>query len=291
MVANPAAGRGRAARLIPGVARALASAGVEHRILVSRSPSDAQHLARCAAEEGSAVVAALGGDGLVGMVANGVVGTDAALAVIPGGNGNDFSRALGLDRRHPIRAALLLRSPRIAEIDAARVSAGSDTRIYMNVAGAGFDSEVSETANRMRMRAMGSVRYAVAVVSTLRAFTPARFDLSIDGTERAITGMLVAVGNGGCYGGGMRVCPDASLSDGELEVCIIGAMGRAEFLRAFPSVFRGAHVSHPKVTMLRGKQVQIRADRAAQVYADGEQVGPLPAAFEVLPRAIKVVVP
>ena len=265
--------------------------GQSHRVHISAGPGEPEQLARDAALSGSDIVVALGGDGLVGMVANGLIGTDSAMAVVPGGNANDFSRALGLDRKRPLGSLGLLADPRFIDVDAVRVSTSRAIQHYVGVAAVGFDSAVNEAANSMDTRLTGTAKYVAAVFRTLRSFVPADFEIVTDGRSHQMRAMMVALGNCRSYGGGMRVCPDASLSDGELEVCIIGAMGRAEFLRAFPSVFRGAHVSHPKVTMLRGKQVQIRADRAAQVYADGEQVGPLPAAFEVLPRAIKVVVP
>jgi diacylglycerol kinase (ATP) len=103
--------------------------------------------------------------------------------------------------------------------------------------------------------------------------------------------MLIAVGNGRSYGGGMHVCPSASLTDGILDVCVVGRMSKGAFLRAFPRVFRGTHVTHPMVTMLKGTKIEISADRHFEVYADGEPAGPLPAVFEVVERALKVAVP
>src|SRR5204863_7968883 len=106
-----------------------------------------------------------------------------------------------------------------------------------------------------------------------------------------LSGMLIAVGNGESYGGGMRVAAGAALDDGLLQVCVVGGMSRGAFLRAFPRVFRGTHVTHPKVTMLRGARVEIAADRAFGVYADGERSVPLPAVFEVVPGSLRVAVP
>jgi diacylglycerol kinase (ATP) len=106
-----------------------------------------------------------------------------------------------------------------------------------------------------------------------------------------LRGMLLAIGNGVSYGGGMKITPGASLTDGLLDVTVIGAMSKPQFLANFPKVFRGTHVSHPKVTTLRGKSFEVSADRGLEVYADGEHVGPLPATFEVVPKALRVVVP
>jgi diacylglycerol kinase (ATP) len=276
--------------LIPQVRGELTRLGVDHELVVSGGPDEPVFLARNAARQGSAVVAALGGDGLTSMVANGMLDSDAALGIIPCGNGNDFSRTLGLDRRHPLAALRAFTSPRWVDIDVVRITTASGSRCYLNVAGAGFDSEVNEAANRMH-RLSGTSRYLAALAGTLRRFEPARFDLVVDGSKLSVAAMLVAVGNGRSYGGGMRVCPGASLSDGAVEMCVIGAMRRVQFIVNFPKVFRGTHVTHPKVSILAGSQVELSADRELRVYADGEPAGSLPARFEVLRSALKVVVP
>jgi diacylglycerol kinase (ATP) len=290
VVVNPTSGRGRAARVLPRVRDALLDLGVDADVQVSSGPEQPPILARRAVEDGAEVVAAMGGDGMAGMVASALIGSKAALAVIPTGTGNDFSRMLGIDRRKPLDAIRLLVDPEIREIDVVRVTGGGREALYVNVAGAGFDSEVTETANRMTWGIQGTAKYVVAVVKTLSVWTAAQFDVVVDGRRESLSGMLVAVGNGRSYGGGMKVCPDASLTDGLLDVCVVGGMPRTEFLRAFPSVFRGTHVKHPKVRMRRGARVEIAADRPFHVYADGDRSVPLPATFEVLPRELRVLV-
>jgi diacylglycerol kinase (ATP) len=278
--------------MIPGVREAMGELGPGSELRISDGPDDAPRLAREASEQGADVVAAMGGDGMVGMVATALIGTNVALGVIPTGTGNDFARLLGIDRRKPVAAARGLSAPRLIDIDAVHLSAGDgSTRYFVNVAGAGFDSEVNETANRMRTRVQGTAKYVAAVLTTLRTFTPAAFEVAVDGDRTTLSGMLVAVGNGRSYGGGMHVCPSASLTDGILDVCVVGGMSKGAFIRAFPRVFRGTHVSHPKVTMLRGSKIEISADRPFDVYADGEPAGPLPAVFEVAPGALRVAVP
>ena len=116
----------------------------------------------------------------------------------------------------------------------------------------------------------------------------ARFELVLDGWAQRLEGWLVAVANGPSYGGGMRVAPRASLADGLLDVVVIGAIGKAEFLRTFPKVFSGAHVEHPAVAVHRASRVDLDADRTLAVYADGEPAGTLPATFEVRPAAVTV---
>lgn len=290
VVANPAAGRGRGSRLIPKVHALLSSLGLDHTMHVCASPDDPERLARDAAASGSTIVAALGGDGQVGLCANGLLGTGAALAVIPAGTGNDFARALGLDRKDPLGAARLLASPKLRTIDVVRVSTGGGERHYVNVGGTGFDAEVNEHANGVRFL-KGTPKYIYSTFVTLGRFKGARFIVTVDGNRREVAGMMVAVGNAISYGGGMRITPDAELDDGLLDLCVIGEVSKLEFIRTFPKVFGGRHVAHPKVTMLKGRQIEISADRPLQVYGDGERVGPLPATFSVVPGALRVVVP
>ena len=288
VVANPTAGRGKSGRLIGKVDRILTEIGVEHEVRVSNSAEDLGRLAHEAGEQGANVVAVLGGDGSVGLAANGLLGTNAALAVLPAGTGDDFATAIGAKRLEA--ATRLLADPTIRPIDVVRVTTGAESRYFVNVAGAGFDSEVNETANGMNTTLGATGTYVAAILRTLPRFVPAAFHLQLDDRALEVHAMLVVVGNSTTYGGGMKVTPTALLNDGQLDICIVGAMRTGAFLRAFPRVFRGTHVSHPKVTMLRSTTIKLEADRRVNVYADGERVGPLPAVFEVLPGALPVVV-
>jgi diacylglycerol kinase (ATP) len=288
VVANPAAGHGKAGTLIGRVASQLHTLGIDHQVRVSESAAELEDLAHRAAEEGADIVAVLGGDGSVGAAANGLVGTAAALAILPAGTGDDFAKAVGPAKLEA--AARLLAVPDIREVDLLKVTAGAQERYVVNIAGAGFDSEVNETANAMSIRLGGTGTYIVAVLRTLRRFVPASYAIEVDGERVTTDAMLVVVGNSRSYGGGMRVLPDARIDDGLLDVCIVHALSAPAFLRAFPRVFRGTHVSHPKVTMLRGRRVTAEANRRIQVYGDGERIGSLPAIFEIRPDALRLVV-
>jgi diacylglycerol kinase (ATP) len=275
VVANPTAGGGKAGRLIGKVDSILRDLRVEHRILVTDSPAEMEASCRREAEAGASIVAVIGGDGTVSCAANGLAG-------------DDFARAIGVSRFDT--AVKRLAAPHIVRLDVVRVTAAGSARCFVNVAGAGFDSEVNETANAMRIRLGGTVTYLLALVSTLRRFTPAHYVVTIDGDRTELDAMLVVVGSGISYGGGMKVLPDSALDDGELDVCIVEALSRLDFLRAFPKVYTGSHGSHPKVRLMRARAVSVEANRAIQVYADGERIGPLPAAFDVMPDALSVVV-
>jgi len=288
VLANPTAGRGKAGRLIGRVTAELNALGIDHRIRVSESAADLERLAREAAGSGVDIVAVLGGDGSVGAAANGLVGSRTALAPLPAGTGDDFAKAIGPGRLDA--ATRLLAAPDIRDVDVVQVTAGEQQRCYVNIAGAGFDSEVNETANAMSLKLGATGTYVAAVLKTLRRFVPAHYEIDVDGQRTVTDAMLVVVGNSRSYGGGMRVFPDARIDDGLLEVCIVHALSTPAFLRAFPRVFRGTHTTHPKVTMLRGIRVSVEANRRIQVYADGERVGSLPAVFEIRPAALRLVV-
>ena len=288
VVANPTAGRGKAGRRIGTVGSTLRSLRVDHEIRVAGSPQEMKENCRSLGEGGAEIVAVLGGDGTASCAANGLLGTGAALAVLPTGTGDDFAHAIGAGS---FRESIgLLANPKTIPIDVVRVDVGGQTRCFLNIAGAGFDSEVNETANSMTVNLGGTGTYVAAMLKTLSRFSPARYDLTIDGAPATVDAMLVVVGNGPSYGGGMRVLPHASLVDGALAMCVVEALSKSAFLRAFPRVYVGRHATHPKVRMMRARAVTVEANRGLQVYADGERVGPLPARFEVMPAALPVVV-
>jgi diacylglycerol kinase (ATP) len=288
VVANPAAGHGKAGRLIGKVTTGLHRLGVAHDIRVSESGADLERLARGAAEEGARIVAALGGDGTASLAANGILGTGAALAALPAGTGDDFAKAIGAGKLET--AIELLANPKTADLDVIAITTGAAKRHFVNIAGAGFDSEVNETANGMTVKLGATGTYLAALVKTLSRFSPAAFTIQVDDERMQLDAMLVEIGSGRWTGGGMRVLPRAVMNDGLLDVCIVESLSKPAFLRAFPRVFIGSHTTHPKVRMRTGTRVQVEANRRVLVYADGELIGALPAIFEIDPGALPVVV-
>lgn len=172
-----------------------------------------ERAAREAADSGAeVVVVALGGDGHVSACANALIGTGVPLAIVPTGTGNDFPRRLGLDHRRPLRSFALIEHGSRRSVDAVRIEGAGWIRHYVCVAGAGFDSATNAVANTMR-HLRCTARYLVALLRTLRTFTPAEFHVTTDDEELRLDAMMVAVANAASYGGGMRVCPDALVDD------------------------------------------------------------------------------
>jgi diacylglycerol kinase (ATP) len=286
LVVNPSSGRGKGRALGATAADRLRSLGCDVEVFESRS---AAHLSELGADASArhSVVAALGGDGTVALVAQGVIGTSAALAIVPGGTGNDLAANLGYPRKDALAACGIIAAGRRRRIDVGRIEGN---RAFLCVAGGGFDSEVNREANAIK-RLRGPAVYLVAVLRTLRRFSPATFTVTLDDASKEFRGFFVAVGNAASYGGGMRITPDASLDDGVFDVCLVGEMSKPALFGQLPRLFSGGHVRHRAVEIARAKRVTIAADRAFSLYADGEEIGPLPATLTVDPSALEVVAP
>jgi YegS/Rv2252/BmrU family lipid kinase len=244
----------------------------------------ARELARAARDAGE-IVAAMGGDGIIGAVAGELRDGRGLLAVLPGGRGNDFARKLGISP-DPVQACELLETGverRIDVVDAAGVT-------FLGILSAGIDSDVNAIANATRLP-LGTNVYAYGVLRALSRWRPASWEIEVDGVARGFRGYSVAVSNSGVFGGGMWLVPDASVQDGMLDVVLIADQSRLSYLRGLPRVFKGTHLQDPAVTLLRGREISFRADRPFTAYADGDPVSALPLTARVLPGALRVVMP
>jgi diacylglycerol kinase (ATP) len=292
VVVNAAAGRGRSRRRLPRVLDHIAGAsGLDDLVTCpTTDPAQARRVAAEAFAAGRGVVAC-GGDGTVVNLAMVAAESDGVLAIVPTGSGNDFARALGIDGVTAAVDALRHETIRAVDLGRARTADGTTTW-FTTVAHTGFDAAANRWANGVRVTG-GTPLYVLAVLRTLVTYHRARRVVTVDEERLETDGWLVAVANSAFYGGGMMIAPDASLDDGRLDVCLVGAVGRAGFVRAFPRVFRGRHVTHPRVTMRRGTRVTIESADPDDVglWAAGEHIGPLPAELTVVAGAVRVVVP
>ncbi|CAM5379559.1 hypothetical protein SAVIM338S_01668 [Streptomyces avidinii] len=285
---NPTAGRGRGAHAAQPAASALRDAGFSVRTVVGADAPDALARLRAAVREGTGAVVAVGGDGMVSLALQAVAGTLVPLGVVAVGTGNDFARAMGLPVRDPARAGRLaaeaLKGGRIRDVDLGRVDGGT---WYGTVLCSGFDSRVNDRGNRMRLP-VGKFKYDLAMIAELAAFRPLRYRITLDdGPAVETEAALVAVGNGSSYGGGMRICAGAEPDDGLFDVTVVGDCSRTTLLKVFPRVYRGTHLSHPKVTVHRAAKVTLEA-AGSSAYADGEPLGPLPVTAVCEPSALRL---
>lgn len=288
LLVNPSAGGGRAGRLAEPVERALSD---DHRLSVrrqlTRDLDHARQIAGAAAAAGE-VVAVLGGDGLIGAAADALRHVPGALlGVLPGGRGNDLARVLGIPA-DPVAACAVIAAGNAAPLDLGELAGGG---AFVGIASVGFDSEANRLANEAPSF-LGGLVYGYGALRALAAWRPARFQITVDGQEVGFSGYTVGACNSKAYGGGMYAAPHASLSDGMLDVVYLEDISKWRFLtRILPKIFKGTHVQEPTVHVLRGKNLEISAERPFTVYADGDPIGRLPARITALPAAVRVLVP
>jgi len=282
LVVNPAAGGGRGARKLPLVEAALSA----HDVVVTptRSLEHADELVAAALAE-DRVVVAMGGDGIVGRVAGAVCAGGGVMGVIPGGRGNDFCRSVGIPL-DPVAACAVISSGVASPVDLGYANGTA----FIGIASIGFDSEVQERVLASRLP-LGQLVYLYGSLATVFSWKPAHFTCTVDGAPLVVEGWSVAVANTGMYGGGMKLAPSASVTDGLLDVVTSSTTSRMTFLRALPKVFKGTHVDEPSVSVRTAKTVTLDADRPFRVFADGDPVATVPCTITVRPAALQVILP
>ena len=285
LLTNPSAGKGKGTRTAALVLPRLREAGFVVRDLTGRDADEALDLARQCVADGVDSLVVCGGDGMVHLALQAVVGSPTSLGIVPAGTGNDVARYLGISRSDPQRAADVIVGSRTRTIDVARVG----STYFVTVLAAGFDALVNERANKMAWP-RGQMRYNLATLAELRVFRPLPYTLCLDGRTLHREAMLVAVGNGPSFGGGLRITEGAEIDDGWLDVVVIGPMSKLELVRTYPKLYTGGHVRHPQYEHHRVRSVTVAAPGIVG-YADGERLGTLPLTVDVVPRALHVLTP
>ena len=289
LIINPTADKRRGAALGAEVAARLLAEGHEVLDLSGETAASARQHAQAGIASGLDVLAVTGGDGTVNLGVNLCAGTDTILAIVAAGTGNDIARSLQLPVHDAKAAAEVIASGRVRAIDAGRhIDASGVSHWFAGVLGTGFDSMVNERANTWPWP-RGRMRYNLAIARELPVFRPIPYVVEVEGVRHSTQAMLVAVGNGPSYGGGMMVCPDASFEDGMFDILVVHQISTLEFLKVFPKVFSGKHIGHPAVQILRGREVRLEASGIIG-YADGERFASLPMTCQVVPAALNVLV-
>jgi diacylglycerol kinase (ATP) len=282
LLTNPTAGKGKHGHVHDEALRRMREAGLVVRDLQGRDADEALDLARQCVEDGVEALVVCGGDGMVHIAVQAVATSSTALGIIPAGTGNDVARYFDIPRKDPSSAADKVIAGRTRTIDLAR----SGSRYFVTVLAAGFDAVVNERANRMTWP-KGQMRYNIATLAELRVFEPLPYTLQIDDRRLELDAMLVAVGNGPSFGGGLRITEGALLDDGMLDVVIIKPMSKPGLIRTYPKLFKGTHVTHPQYEHHLARSVTVAAPGIVS-YADGERFGPLPLTVECAPGALTV---
>lgn len=281
---NPTAGKGRGRRLAPIAIEALGDNNVHVDVVQGRNRDEALEILDSKVKGGVDAVVAIGGDGTVSLALQCLAGTQTPLGVVALGTGDDVARQHGLARRDPLAAVAAIVAGRTTPVDVAKVTHGAGTTWFLTALASGFDSEVNEVANRMSWP-RGDARYVAAMLRLLPRFSATDYVITVDGMSLSRRAMLVAVGNGPSYGGGMLVCPDARTDDDQLAITVVNEVSRRQFLRLFPKVYRGAHTDHPAVEVFTGREIELQS-HGRSAWADGERISDLPVSITSLQAGV-----
>ena len=295
VIANPRSGRGRVGQELPELERQLNTRRFRYRLVETTGPGHATEIAREALRAGDRFLVAVGGDGTVHEVVNGMIENDrpvaegAVLGLVAAGSGSDFARTFGLPQ-DAARASKHLEGDRLYPIDVARLDYTEDgrtvTRYVPNIAEAGLGGAVVRRAERLP-RWLGRSRYFWAFWLTVGKYRTSRVSVRADRREFEGRATNVVVANCQFYGGGMKISPRSYPGDGLLDVQVcIGP--KSDAFTLIPKIYRGEHLPHPNIKEMRGKVITVEAERPLPIEADGEVLGTTPATFTVLPEVISL---
>lgn len=290
IIVNPTAGNGRAGDLLPGIKKYFSSAGCNFSIYLTSAPGEAVAVSRRSILEGYDVVVAVGGDGTVNEVVNGLASaevpgeTPGLLGVIPGGTGNDFAEALEIPP-NLTEACRILFQAEFTSIDLGQVI----DRYFVNVVGVGFDGAVSHTVNQISKFLPGSSSYILAALKNLFFYQTQPVEIHLDDRKLQCTPLLIAVGNGRSYGGGMQVVPGAVMDDGYFDICIIEDLPRMKVIPNLARVFSGQHTEMEEVSIYRSRRVKLKASEPLPLHIDGEDFCSREMEFTLRSSSLKVI--
>ncbi|NQT31310.1 MAG: diacylglycerol kinase family lipid kinase [Deltaproteobacteria bacterium] len=297
VIVNPAAGAFSTRRKWLIISKLLNRIGLPFDFEYTEGVGHAIELARLAASNGYRYLVAVGGDGTVNEVANGILrSTNAStteLGIVSTGTGSDFIRSVGISRDYTTACSALTGSRRLSiDVGVVEYQSKGQTleRYFINAAGVGFDAAIVRETERLPKFFGGTIPYVAGMLRTLISYKNKPVVVRVGDEVENYRVLNMAVANGGYFGGGMHIAPDAELCDSLLDVVIIGDMGKLELLKEFPTIYKGTHINHPKVTVKKGSNISIESSEPMLVYADGESLGECPASFRVVPGALSLVV-
>lgn len=292
VIVNPASASGSTGEAWPQIASDLRSQFGPFHALFTQYRGDAAALASEAARKGAKFIIACGGDGTISEVANGILssGKDVELGILPSGTGGDFRRTLEIPSQSRA-AARVLRTGRTVRIDVGRVSFvdHEDTvamRYFLGVASCGMSTEVIQRVKARR------VSFAASLLQTALRTVPIHLVVQLDDSqERRLVVSNLCVANARYFGGGMKIAPDAKLTDGKFDIVGVGDLSTLKLFTSAPKVYLGSHLSMPEVSHALARKITVRpADRSAEISleVDGELPGKLPATFQIIPETLRV---
>lgn len=286
IIVNPTAGRGRTKELLPAMEEALKAKLIPYELHLTHNPGHATELAKDLVAAGAEIVGAAGGDGTVHEVINGLVGSNATLAVLPTGTGNDLARALNIPLEITAAINTLSTSP-VRKMDYGLDVDGA----FSVILGLGFTAKVMEHVNKHKDFLRGSMAIAAAVVKVVHTLESAEMEIVMDGCRITRKTVAVFVMNSCWTGGGMYVTPEAKLNDGVFHVCLLNELGKLELLRLLPKVYTGGHVGHRAVEFFTCKEISITTATPMTKLFDGNVYGYTPLKASITPSGLAVLSP
>jgi len=297
LIVNPTAGAGRTAKKWPYIKALLKNTGLRFEHDITEAPGHAIELAKSAVNKGYKLVVSVGGDGTINEIVNGIYATgdmkDVELGIIGTGTGSDYIRTIGVSKYYQESCHHLM-NPMKKSVDLGLVEFTDNgqpaKRIFANFAGLGFDAEVVKATTRKFKNFGGKPAYLMGLLSTFATYKNRNIHITMNGQSEDRKVCTIVMSNGKYGGGSMLLAPDADPSDGLFDVIIIGDVTKPDLLRSLPRIYKGTHLTHPKVTVRRTDLITISSDEPMAIQADGDLVGEAPARFTVLPSALNILV-
>jgi diacylglycerol kinase (ATP) len=297
VIVNPAAGAGKTYHKWPQIKHTLNSIGLRFEDKVTEAPGHAIELAKAAAKEGYDLVVAIGGDGTLNEVVNGLYEAgslgDVTLGIVSTGTGSDYVRTVGTPHNYEDACRCFMKPRKlVTDVGVAEYSKNGTAvkRLFINFAGIGFDAEIVR-ATTQRFKALGSVpSYMMGLLSTFLNYKNQEVSINLDGklSDKKICTVIVSHGRYG--GGGMLVAPNADPTDGLFDVTVIDNINKVDLLWSFPKIYKGTHLTHPRVSTRKAGEIVLKPVQKMSLQADGELLGETPARFSVLPDKLSIAI-
>ncbi|MDD3678223.1 MAG: diacylglycerol kinase family protein [Dehalococcoidales bacterium] len=295
VIVNPVAGSKTTYRKWPMINELLQSGGMPFEYQYTEGIGHAIELAREATASGYQFLVAVGGDGTVNEVANGIMlskdASEATIGIISTGTGGDFIRTAGITKDY-VKACASLHEIKKRMIDVGVVEYVKDgqpcQRYFINSAGIGFDAQAIEASSRLPKIFGGTVPYVLGLLQAVVSYRNRDINVCLGEMcdERKVLTMVMA--NGCYFGGGMCIAPQADIYDGFFDVVCVGDINKFDLLKTFPKIYKGTHITHPMVKIERASSVSIKSTEKVVIQADGEFLGECPASFRIIPAALSL---
>jgi len=301
VIVNPESNQGRTKKRWKHIREALKSFIKEFKYEFTEKPLQAAEISRAAIKDGTELIVGVGGDGTMNEIANGFfenerpINPETTLGIVPSGTGSDFCRSLNIPLGLKNAIQVIIQAPsNLIDIGRVKFKDHSDSdkeRLFLNVSDFGIGGEVVNRMNQERMKKKAS-SYFRCLISTFMRYKHKSLMIKIDNKDIPLQDYMIgAISNGRIFGKGMKIAPEASLNDGLFDLVLVKGMKKFEFFRNVYKIYTGTHLSHPKISLIRGSKIEVNpadSEETVLIEVDGEQVGSLPATFEIIPTSLLV---